>query len=138
MTARSRAGSSGSWVRVLWSIRDFTLDLDFLVAYSFALIGHGATQGTHRAGSVDLGGPLGEVLDQQVPDGPAFNAVRVDDLLDAAAALDAKRPKPQRCTGREHAGLLEQGVEQRPARAASEVGGPGRVRRPRRAWEPMV
>ncbi|MDT0457200.1 hypothetical protein RM550_15870 [Streptomyces sp. DSM 41527] len=35
---------------------------------------------------------LGEVLDQQVTDGPALDAVRIDDLLDAAAALDAKRP----------------------------------------------
>lgn len=50
-TARSRAGSSGSWVRVRWSIRDFTPDLDYFVAHSFALIGHGATQGAHRAGS---------------------------------------------------------------------------------------
>ncbi|WP_405187097.1 hypothetical protein OG582_36035 [Streptomyces anulatus] len=41
---------------------------------------------------VELGSPLREVLDQQVMDGPALDAVRVDDLLDAAAALD--RPSP--------------------------------------------
>ncbi|MFF8035906.1 hypothetical protein [Streptomyces sp. NPDC016626] len=70
---------------------------------------------------VELGSPLSEVLDQQVTDGPALDAVRVDDLLDAAAALDTKRPQPQRCAGRKHAGLLEQGVEQRPAGAAAEV-----------------
>ncbi|WP_442812103.1 hypothetical protein [Streptomyces sp. NBC_00243] len=50
-TARSRAGSSGSWVLVRWSIRDFTPDLHFFVAYSFASIGHGAAHDAHRAGS---------------------------------------------------------------------------------------
>ncbi len=79
-----------------------------------------AGDGTQRD-VVELGSPLGEVLDQQVPDGPALDAVPVDDLLDAAAALDAKCPKPQRRAGRQHAGLLEQGVEQRPARTAPEV-----------------
>ncbi|MET9662401.1 hypothetical protein [Streptomyces sp. NPDC006510] len=71
---------------------------------------------------VELGSPLGEVFDQQIADGAGLDAVPVDDLLGTAAALDAKRPKPQRCACREHAGLLEQGVEQRPARAAPEVG----------------
>ena len=70
---------------------------------------------------VKLGSPLGEVLHQQVPDGPALDAVGVDDLLDAAAALDPQRPQPFGRRGREHAGLLEQRVEQWPARAAPEV-----------------
>jgi hypothetical protein len=50
-TARSRVGRSGSWVRVRWSIRDFTLDLAFLVVHSLALIGHGTDHLAQRAGS---------------------------------------------------------------------------------------
>jgi hypothetical protein len=50
-TARRSAGSSGSCVRVRWSIRDFTRDLNFFCVHSAALTGHGATRGAHRAGS---------------------------------------------------------------------------------------
>jgi hypothetical protein len=79
-----------------------------------------AGDGAQR-GVIQLGSPLGEVLHQQVPDGPALDAVAVHDLRDAAAPLDPQRPQPRRRPGGEHAGVLEQGVEQRPARAAPEM-----------------
>jgi hypothetical protein len=79
-----------------------------------------AGDGAQR-GVVQLGCPFGEVLHQQVPDGLALDAVPVHDLGDAAAPLDPQCPQPRRRPGREHAGVLEQGVEQWPARAAPEM-----------------
>ena len=72
-------------------------------------------------GVVEVRCPLGEVLHHQVPDGPAFDAVLADDLLDAAASVDAQRPQPQRSGGGQDPGLLEQCVEQRAARASPEM-----------------
>jgi hypothetical protein len=57
----------------------------------------------------------------RVPNGPAFDAVLVDDLLDAAASVDAQRPEPRRSSGGQDSGLLEQRVEQRSARASPEM-----------------
>jgi hypothetical protein len=70
---------------------------------------------------VKLGRSLGEVLDQQLPDRSALDAVGVDDLLDAAAAVQPQHSQPFGRRGREHAGLLQHRVEQWPARAAPEV-----------------
>ena len=47
-----------------------------------------------QRGVVEVGSPLGEVLHHQVPHGPALDAVLSDDLLDAAAPIDAQRPQP--------------------------------------------
>ena len=44
-------GQQRELARVRWSIRDLTPDLDFLVAHSDALTGHGVTQRAQRAGS---------------------------------------------------------------------------------------
>jgi hypothetical protein len=74
-----------------------------------------------QRGVVEVGRAFGEVLHQQVPDRSALDAGLVDDLLDAAAPFDPQRPEPRWRAGRQHAGLLEQRVEQRPARAAPEV-----------------
>lgn len=70
---------------------------------------------------IKLRGPLGEVLDQKITDRPALEAVGVDDLLDAAAAVQPQHPQPLGRRSREHAGLFQRRVEQRPARAAPEV-----------------
>ena len=74
-----------------------------------------------QRGVVELGRPFGEVLHQQIPYGPALDAVLVDDLLDAAASFDPQRPQPRWRAGGQHASVLEQRVEQRPASAAPEV-----------------
>ena len=74
-----------------------------------------------QRGVVEVGSPLGEVLHHQVPHGSVLDAVLADDLLDAAASVDAQRPQPQGCAGGQAAGVLEQCVEQRAARAAPEV-----------------
>ena len=74
-----------------------------------------------QRGVVELGRTFGEVLHQQVPYGPALDAVLVDDLLDAAPSFDPQCPEPRWCAGGQHTSLLEQRVEQRPACAASEM-----------------
>jgi len=74
-----------------------------------------------QRGVVELGRAFGEVLHEQVPYGPALDAVLVDDLLDAASSFDPQRPQPRWRAGGQHASVLEQRVEQRPASAAPEV-----------------
>src|SRR3954466_4404261 len=74
-----------------------------------------------QRGVVELRGPLGEVLDEKIADGSALDAVGVDDLLDAAAARHPQPPQPPGSRGREHAGVLQCRVEQRPAGAAPEM-----------------
>jgi hypothetical protein len=60
-------------------------------------------------------------FDRQIPDRPALDAVAVDDLLDAAAAVQPQHPQPLGRRSREHASLLQHRVEQWPARAAPKV-----------------
>jgi hypothetical protein len=43
---------------------------------------------------VKVGRALGEVLDQQIPDLATFDALPVDDLLDAAATVQSQHPQP--------------------------------------------
>jgi len=74
-----------------------------------------------QRGVIEFGCAFGEVVHQQVPYRPALDAGLVDDLLDAAAPFDPQRPQPCWCAGGQHTGLLEQRVEQRPARAAPEM-----------------
>ena len=75
----------------------------------------------HEDSVVEFGCAFGEVLHRQVPYGSALNAGLVDDPLDAAPPFDSQRPEPRWCAGGQHASLLEQRIEQRPARAAPEV-----------------
>ncbi|WP_197945876.1 hypothetical protein [Phytohabitans suffuscus] len=74
-----------------------------------------------QRGVVEPGGTLREVLDQQVAHGPALDAVGVDDLLDAVAAVHAQHPEPLGRARWERASLPQQRVEQRTPGAAPEM-----------------
>ncbi|QIZ36452.1 hypothetical protein [Saccharopolyspora sp. ASAGF58] len=60
-----------------------------------------------QRGVVQFGGTLGEVLDQQIPDRSGFDPVGVDNLLDAAATVQAQLPQPGRRLGGQNACFLE-------------------------------